>query len=347
LGAACIGLAASASLSTDFDPFSLGPYAVGRKTYYALLNSDLHNMVDVWVPDTADPTTSPILYMVGGLGGLLPGAGYETIFNRVASYGFTVVQPWMLGNNPISNYEGIWIDDVMSWVETHLKEKLDSDGIAPGLDLDFRNLFLMAHSAGGHVEVEYLKHHCADVKGQILFSPVDGFDPFGLIDLFAITPGEYLNYEIPTLVMMCGLDATPGIDGFGQIVPACAPPELSNLRFYDAMPGNAWLINATAYGHGDALEQFFVDAIGFTHFCGMAPKEVSREDYRRFVSGEIVTFMSYLLGRESCDIVKFMEDPSLMPVDTLVMQKSSVISDHSNCGQGECDWQESPYPHTK
>ena len=28
------------------------------------------------------------------------------------------------------------------------------------------------------------------------------------------------------------------------------------------MPGNAWLINATAYGHGDALEQFFVDAIG-------------------------------------------------------------------------------------
>ena len=33
-------------------------------------------------------------------------------------------------------------------------------------------------------------------------------------------------------------------------------------RFYDAMPGNAWLINATAYGHGDALEQFFVDAIG-------------------------------------------------------------------------------------
>ena len=34
------------------------------------------------------------------------------------------------------------------------------------------------------------------------------------------------------------------------------------FRFYDAMPGNAWLINATAYGHGDALEQFFVDAIG-------------------------------------------------------------------------------------
>ena len=52
------------------------------RTYYALLNSDLHNMVDVWVPDTQDTISSPILYMVGGLGGLLPGAGYETIFNR-------------------------------------------------------------------------------------------------------------------------------------------------------------------------------------------------------------------------------------------------------------------------
>ena len=30
-------------------------------------------------------------------------------------------------------------------------------------------------------------------------SPVDGFDPFGWIDLFAITPGEYLNYESPAL----------------------------------------------------------------------------------------------------------------------------------------------------
>ena len=45
----------------------------------------------------------------------------------------------------------------------------------------------------------YFQHHCGDVKGSILMSPVDGFDPFGWIDLFAITPGEYLNYEIPSL----------------------------------------------------------------------------------------------------------------------------------------------------
>ena len=42
------------------------------------------------------------------------------------------------------------------------------------------------------------------IRGDAIFRqgvivPVDGFDPFGWIDLFAITPGEYLNYEIPSL----------------------------------------------------------------------------------------------------------------------------------------------------
>jgi len=45
------------------------------------------------------------------------------------------------------------------------------------------------------------QHHCGDVKGQILFSPVDGFDPFGWIPNYVITPGEYLNYAVPTLGM--------------------------------------------------------------------------------------------------------------------------------------------------
>ena len=29
---------------------------------------------------------------------------------------------------------------------------------------------------------------------------------------------------------MCGLDAVKGIDGLGDLVPACAPEDLSNLR---------------------------------------------------------------------------------------------------------------------
>ena len=45
------------------------------------------------------------------------------------------------------------------------------------------------------------QHHCGDVKGQILISPVDGFDPYGWIQNYIITPGEYLNYAMPTLGM--------------------------------------------------------------------------------------------------------------------------------------------------
>ena len=29
---------------------------------------------------------------------------------------------------------------------------------------------------------------------------------------------------------MCGLDAVKGIDGLGDLVPACAPEDLSNIR---------------------------------------------------------------------------------------------------------------------
>ncbi len=44
-----------------------------------------------------------------------------------------------------------------------------------------------------------------------MISPVDGVDPFGLIDDFCITPGEKLEFELPTLVLSAGLDSVPGI----------------------------------------------------------------------------------------------------------------------------------------
>ena len=71
-----------------------------------------------------------------------------------------------------------------------MEEKLHGSGLDSGLQLDFDNIIVMGHSSGAHVVVEFLKQHCDLVRGQILFSPVDGVDPFGLIHNFAITPGE-------------------------------------------------------------------------------------------------------------------------------------------------------------
>ena len=171
-----------------------------------------------------------------------------------------VVQGWALFTNPATNYQAEWVLDIKAWVEAHLEDKLHSDGLDGGLELDNENIVLMGHSSGAHVVVEFLKHHCDLVSGQILFSPVDGVDPFGLIHNFAITPGQLLNYNVPSLLIMTGLDSVPGTIA-GGFTPACAPEEMSNLRFYDALPGTVWLVNATKYGHGDVLDEFYYNAM--------------------------------------------------------------------------------------
>ena len=66
-----------------------------------------------------------------------------------------------------------------------------------------------------NVAVEFLKKGCSDVKVMMLMfdivavmmlmfdplqsltllSPVDGLDPFGLVPIYCITPGEMLNFR--------------------------------------------------------------------------------------------------------------------------------------------------------
>lgn len=43
-----------------------------------------------------------------------------------------------------------------------------------------------------------------------MLSPVDGVDPYGLIQEYAITPGQKLPFETPTLIISAGLDGIPG-----------------------------------------------------------------------------------------------------------------------------------------
>lgn len=42
-------------------------------------------------------------------------------------------------------------------------------------------------------------------------SPVDGADPYGILPLYVITPGEKVNFTIPTLQLVTGFDPIPGI----------------------------------------------------------------------------------------------------------------------------------------
>ena len=64
---------------------------------------------------------------------------------------------------------------------------------------------------------------CSSVHGMFLLSPVDGVDPFGLIDETCISPPTKLNFHTPALVISGGLDSVPGLDVMGGLFPACAP----------------------------------------------------------------------------------------------------------------------------
>jgi hypothetical protein len=74
----------------------------------------------------------------------------------------------------------------------------------PGFEIDFSTEFLMGHSSGAHITTNYMKLGCHNIKGMILISPVDGVDPFGLIEDFCITPGEKLPFTTPTLIITAG-----------------------------------------------------------------------------------------------------------------------------------------------
>jgi hypothetical protein len=45
--------------------------------------------------------------------------------------------------------------------------------------------------------------------------------------------------------------SSAGISNTGGLVPPCAPDELSNIRFWNALNGRAFFNNATDFGHVD------------------------------------------------------------------------------------------------
>jgi len=111
---------------------------------------------------------------------------------------------------------------------------------------------------------------------------------------------------------MAGLDPVPGINGTHHLMPPCASDELSNLRFYDAMSGPTWFVNATEYGHGDFLNPIAVESIKLLHFCA-SNDDTDKHVYRHFVSGEIASFIRVIFNDE-CDAMEYIQDPTKMPI---------------------------------
>lgn len=166
-------------------------------------------------------------------------------------------------------------------------------------------------------------------------SPVDGSDPWGIIDSFCIAGGDdIVNFITPTLVLSAGLDNLPGFLGS---IP-CAPSAISNLYFYDALdPATPrWLNNATEFGHGDFLNPIFEEVLQLTQFCATTDLGLlALSRYRSYVAGQVVSFIKGLTNEDCTPFLPFLEDPSLMPVEVEV---NSVPPSDGSCPGAFCTW---------
>ena len=75
-----------------------------------------------------------------------------------------------------------------------------------------------------------------------------------------------------------------------------------------------------------------------TQFCG-ADSTQDRVVYRNFVAGEMWAFMNIILEKD-CSYLPYIEDSSLMPVNTITDSKEAVLSDWDwECGlEAKCIW---------
>merc|ERR1712157_334812 len=118
---------------------------------------------------------------------------------------------------------------------------------------------VMGQSAGNHVVGQGLQDGCSLAKAQVMIDPVDGFDPFGMVhkeDL--IIPGKKLKYTTPTLLLDNELDPVAK----NKLFPACAPAKLGAPRWFDAVAGPVFNVNASKYGHVDCLNDALILAGG-------------------------------------------------------------------------------------
>lgn len=77
-----------------------------------------------------------------------------------------------------------------------------------------------------------------------------------------------------------------------DIWPPCAPAELSNTRFYDALAGPTWMTNSTDFGHADMSEPAVLKHVQEVGLCASNTSvDVEDDIYRIAAGGKIVAFL--------------------------------------------------------
>eukprot|EP00095_Tigriopus_kingsejongensis_P012448 maker-scaffold89_size390429-snap-gene-2.24 protein:Tk12448 transcript:maker-scaffold89_size390429-snap-gene-2.24-mRNA-1 annotation:"hypothetical protein DAPPUDRAFT_307488" len=323
-----IGLGSSAWGQGANPPFEIGPYATEMRYYDKDNVEGLDHNLYIYAPNAAG--TFPIVYFSSAFAGNVPAPAFKTILEHIASHGYVLVCPFKI-SFPTSEFTADWLIALHGWVEENLISSLVTDGLDTELGIDFSTEFVMGHSAGSHVICEYMKATCGNVQGMIMMSPVDGVDELGLIKQFCVVPPEQVNFDVPTLIIPAGLDSIPGVEPSRGLTYPCAPEDLSNERFFDGMTGVTWMVNVTDYGHADVLEPELVGIVDALKYCAFHEGGDPEGVYRRFVAGEILSFMRGIMGE--CELLKNLEDPTDFPVDVEIDFKGREMGD---CDQSYC-----------
>ena len=277
----------------------------------------------VYAPDDASDEL-PVIFFVTGFAGVVPVMTYSDLLKRIADDGYMVVG---LDHLRFPNYpkQGQDFHDLLEWArQGDLAAEFASRNITEVPDVANRAA-VMAQSAGNHVVGQGLVDGCSIAKALVMIDPVDGLDPFGMIhkeDL--ITPGQKLSFNIPALHMDNHLD--PKHDKLGV---SCSPAKLSGPRWFDAMQGPVWNVNATKYGHTDCLDS----AVGVVGGLMCPNKPLSnKKKYRQMLAKSITTFLGAVLDGKTDDLA-LLEDASQFDVEVEVKQDLKGLS-HSDIKAG-------------
>lgn len=267
-----------------------------------------------------------VMVFVPGFSGICPASFYDTALKRIASRGVVVVGVDRLQKINFTE-EAAMLNQTIDWLQQNLKQEfLDNNATAnPNTDL----LVLGGHSAGCHTVVQFLSASCR-ANAAVLIDPVDGNDPLGIIKDFIIDPPNRVNFTTPCFHIETGYDEVPK----ASFLPACAPLNLSNDRFFNAWNGPIWQLNGTEFAHDDVMDK---DAQGLAGIiCGNnnALTEDDRFLWRNTVGDYSAAFIRGVIYQEP-DNFELLEDSTLIPVKN-VLKHDYHGYDAKNLGSGFC-----------
>lgn len=190
-----------------------------------------------------------------------------------------------------------------------LEENVNSMGFTASANFD--QLVLSGHSAGNHVFCDLLVDSCGNSKAKaaVLMDPVDGFDPFGIVNNYCTTPGQKLGFDTPALLLRTGLDPIV------KRMVACAPDRISNQRFFDAWSGPIWMVNASKYGHLDVNDDNVEKLGGVLCATDDEPNDV----YHAHIADLVDSFLAMIFKGDATAEDK-LSDATSMAVDAEVMK---------------------------